>query len=77
MSVKSLPPYTTHLYSKNGVYREIHIFLIFDPKQRLLVLTIYVLSKNITNIIFSMEFKIFAFEKILCILHGQVFVMII
>ena len=31
------PSYPT-LYSKTGVYRGIHIFLIFDPKHRLWVL---------------------------------------
>ena len=32
------PPYTPLLYSKTGVYRGIHIFLIFAPKHRLWVL---------------------------------------
>ena len=59
------------LYSKDGVYRGIPIFLIFDLKSRLLVLvrtaslrfyrvhTINVLSKNIKNIILPNEiFKV-------------------
>ena len=38
--------------------------------------TINVLSQNIKSIkIFIMKFSIFTAEKILCILHGQVFVM--
>ena len=37
MSVKCIPPYTSLLYSKTGVYRGIP-FCIFDPKYRLWVL---------------------------------------
>ena len=48
-------PYTPLLYSKTGVHvcRGIFIFLIFGPKHRLCVLTIYDLSKNKKNIKFS------------------------
>ena len=35
MSVKCTPPYTPLLYSKTGVYRGIHYFLIFVLKHRL------------------------------------------
>ena len=38
MSVIFTPPYTPLLYSKTGVYRGIHYFLIFALKQRLWVL---------------------------------------
>ena len=84
MSVKQIPP---RLYKKNW---GISIFLIFNPKHRLWVLvrtasarrflrvpTINVLSKHIKiNQIFPMKFSIFNAEKYLCILHGQVFVML-
>ena len=59
MSVQCTPPYTPLLYSKTGVYRGKHNFLIFALKHRSWVLvrtasmrrfkrvsTIYVLSKN-------------------------------
>ena len=38
MSVCFIPPYTPLLYSKTGVYRGIHFFLIFALKHRLRVL---------------------------------------
>ena len=38
MSVCFIPPYTPPLYSKNGVYRGIHYFLIFALKHILWVL---------------------------------------
>ena len=38
MSVKCVPLYTPHLYSKTGVYRGIPILLIFDQKHKLWVL---------------------------------------
>ena len=47
------PPYTPLLYTKVGVYKGKHDFLIFALKQRLWVLvrtTIYVLCKNKKNI---------------------------
>ena len=65
--------------SKSGVYRSIHIILIFDPKHTLWELvrtawarrfqhvpTIDVLNKNNENMIFffSMNFSIFNEEKI-------------
>ena len=59
----------------------IPIFLNFDPTHRLWVLgtaspTIYVLSKHIKSIrTFLTKLSIFTAENILCILHGQVFVM--
>ena len=69
-------PRTLLLYSKTGVC-SIPIFLIFALKHRLWVPTIYVLIKNKKN---SKHFllKIFNFHnfKNLCILHGQVFVMV-
>ena len=58
MSVRLIPPYSPHLYSKTGVSRGIPIFRIFAPKHRLWVLvnrlteavltctTIYVLNKK-------------------------------
>ena len=69
---KCIPPYTPLLYSKTGVGRGTSIFLIFDPKHRLWVPTINVLSKHIKIIKFFSN-EIFK-EKILCILHGQVFI---
>ena len=38
MSVCFIPPYTPLLYSKTGVYRGMHYFLIFALKHRLWVL---------------------------------------
>ena len=38
MSVCFIPPYTPPLYSKTGVYKGIHNFLIFAPEHRLWVL---------------------------------------
>ena len=38
MSVCFIPPYTPRLYSKTGVYRGIHYFLIFALKHILWVL---------------------------------------
>ena len=38
MSVPCIHPYTPLLYSKTGVWRGIHIFLIFAPKHRLWIL---------------------------------------
>ena len=37
MSVRFIPPCTPHLYSKTGVYKGIHYFLIFAPEHRLWV----------------------------------------
>ena len=73
--------YTPLLYSKSWVYGGIPIFLIFDPSIlvgiSLVVPTINVLSKNIKNIeLFPMKFSFFTAEKKICILHGQVFVMV-
>ena len=44
MSVGFIPPYIPLLYSKIGVYRRIHNFLIFDLKHRLCVLSEAVLT---------------------------------
>ena len=89
MSVQCISPYIPLLYSKTGVCRGIHIFLIFALKHRLWVLvrttsarrfyrvpTIYVLSKNKKNIkIFLLKIFNFYSSKNLCLLHGQVFLM--
>ena len=40
-------PYTPLLYRKPGVYRDMPFFVNFDPKHRLCVPTIDVVSKNI------------------------------
>ena len=81
MYVCFIPPYTPLLYSKTGVYRGIHYFLIFALKHRLWVLvrtvpTIYVLSKNKKKVnIFSTKNYHFTAVKYYSILHGHVFVM--
>ena len=59
------------LYSKIGVYRGKHYFLIFAPKHRLFI---YVLSKNKKNItFFHMKIIIFTVVKKCDILHRRVF----
>ena len=88
LSVCFIPQYTPLLYSKTGVYRGIHFFLIFALKHRLWVLvrtaslrrfqclpTIYVLRKNM-KIIKKILMKIFIFTAVKnrCMLHGRVFV---
>ena len=79
MSVCFIPPYTPLLYSKSGVYRGIHYFLIFALKHILWVLvrttTIYVLSKKM-KIVQKILIKIVIFTAVKnrCILHGRVFV---
>ena len=89
MPMENIPSHTPFLYSKTGGYRGIPIFLIFVPKHRLWVLvripsarrflcvpTINILSKHVKTIInFPLKFSIFNAEKILCVLHGHVFVM--
>ena len=50
MSVKSIIPYTSLLFNEPGIYRGKTIFPIFDPKHRLWVPTINVLSINVKNI---------------------------
>ena len=74
MSVKCRPTYTPLLYSKIGVYRDIHYFLSFalninfgfflEPPR---VPTIYILSKSKNDI------NNYHFNNILnrCILHGS------
>ena len=77
------------LYSKTGVYRGIHYFLIFALKHILWVLvrttsmrrfqrepTIYVFSKNM-KIVQKIQLKIVIFTAVKnrCILHGRVFAM--
>ena len=64
-----------------GGCRVIPFFLNSDPKHRLWVLvyrvpTINVLNINVKNVIFFFIIIIFATEKILCIFHEQVFVML-
>ena len=77
MSVQFIPPCTPLLYSKSGVYRGIHNFIIFVLKHRLCELTIYVLNKNKKNIIiFHLKINIFIAVKYCCILHGRVCVMV-
>ena len=56
----NVDPLTPLLYSKSGVYRGIHYFLIFAPKH---VHTIYVLSKN-KKIINPFHLKIFFFTAV-------------
>ena len=77
------------LYSKTGVYRGIHLFLIFALKHRLWVLVRtaslieavltcthnYVLSKNKT--FFHLKIIIFTALKSRSISHGHVFVIIV
>ena len=81
MSVEWRPPYIPLLYSKIGVYRGIHYFLIFDLKHRLWVHvrtasrvhTIYALSKNLKYItVFHLKFIIFTAMKHSSILHRRV-----
>ena len=76
MSVCFIPHYTLLLYSKTGVYRGIHYFLIFALKHILWVLTIYVLSKNM-NIVKKVQLNIVIFTSVVnrYVLHGRVFVM--
>ena len=68
MSVWFIPPYTPFLYSETGVYRGIHVFLIFALKHRLWVL-VRTASVNLKIIVFIAV-------KNCSILHGHVFVMI-
>ena len=62
MSVCFIPPYTPLLYSKTGVYRGIHYFLIFEQKY----------ENNNKN---QRKIVIFTAVKNHCILHGRVFLM--
>ena len=59
MSVTYIPLYTPLLYGKSEIYRSIPMFLIYDPKYRLWVPTINVLSKILNKNNFSN--KIFKF----------------
>ena len=52
MSVYCIPPYTPLLYSKTGVYRGIHDFLIFALKQKL-----WVLVRTAHNICFEQKYE--------------------
>ena len=76
MSVKCIPPLTPLLYSKTGVCRGIHIFLIFVPKLRLWILVKTASAVKI-NQLFPMTFSNFNVEKSPCMLHGQVVIMLI
>ena len=71
MSVCFIPPYTPLLYSKNGVYRGIHYYLIFALKHILWVLvrtdSIYVLSKNIKIVKTNSTENLYSCEKSLYI----------
>ena len=56
--------------------QNIHCGYSLEPPLHFRVPTMYVLNKNIKNIKnFPMKLSIFGSEKILHILHGQVFVM--
>ena len=87
MSVCLIPPYTPLLYSKTGVYRGLHYYLIFALKHILWVLvratlmrrflcvpSIYVLSKNMKRVKKN-KLKIVNFTavKTRYMLHGPVF----
>ena len=80
MSVCFIPLYTPLLYSKTGVYRGLHYFLMFALKHILWVLVrtaaIYVFSKNMKIVkTFQLKIIIFTAVKNRCILHGRVLVM--
>ena len=90
MSVCFIPPYTPLLYSKTGVYRGIHYFLIFALKHILWVLVRTASDAVLTctrNICFEQNDEnskknqlknvIFTAVKNRCILHGRVFVMVL
>ena len=65
MPVKCIPPYTPPLCNKTGVCRGLPMFLIFVPKHRLWVRTIYVLSKDKNNIkTFLLIFFFFQFLQL-------------
>ena len=74
-------PYTPLLYSKTGVYRGIHFFLIFALKHRLWVLVLMCTRNQCFEQKYEnskknqMKFVIFTAVKNRCILHGRVFVM--
>ena len=80
MSVCFIPPYTPLLYSKSGVYRGIHYFLIFALKH-----TSEAVLTCTHNICFEQKYEnsktnqlktvIFTAVKNPCMLHGRVFVM--
>ena len=91
MSVLCIPPYTPLLYSKTGVYRGLHYFLIFALKHRLWVLvrtasprrfkhepTINVLSKKKEKnlTIFRLKIIIFTAVKNCNVLHGHIFLIV-
>ena len=88
MSVKRIPPKTPTLDRKPCVCRGIPIFLIFYPKHTFwaLVRTASVVRTEavltcIHNVCFEQKYFCTVFfvsilKKILCILHGQVFVML-
>ena len=69
-----IPPNTPLLCGKTGVYRGIHYFLIFALKHRLWVLTIYILSKNIT--VFHQKIVIFTAVENHSILLRRFYIMI-
>ena len=60
MSVCFIPPYTPLLYSKPGVYRDLHYFLIFAQKHILWVLVRIVSLRRLTcthNICFWQKYE--------------------
>ena len=72
-------PLTPHFYLVKVGFTGVHIiFLIFALKHRLWVPIIYVLSKNM-KIVKKIKLKIVIFTAVKygCILHGNVFVMVI
>ena len=64
-----LYPLTPHLYSKTGVYRGIHYFLIFALKHRLWVL-VRTASVKKTIRIFHLKIIVFTNVKYCSILHS-------
>ena len=83
---KTCPCYLEpHFYIEKLGYAGVDLFFLFllqnidcgySMRRFYRVPTIYVLSINKKNTkIFPLKFSIFTAEKILCVLHGQVFVM--
>ena len=81
MSVCFIPPNTTLLYSKTGVYRSIHYFLIFALKHRLWVLEAEAVLTCTNNLCFEQKYENskkksienYFFQQSL---YGRVFVML-
>ena len=87
ISVCFIPPYTPLLYSKTGVYRDIHYFLIFALKHILWVLVTEAILTCANNLCFEQNYKkvkkiqlkivIFSAMKNRCIINWRVFVLFI